>query len=166
MAFQLTKHIYTDTWILNLQGTRRNESLHIPLYHFCLHNHEESKIISSIPIPIQTGNTPDCTGLKIDQRNTFSYFLKNHLSISQKAYAFCTLGYKEVRALYSLFYCGRVTLLESRLASIKAYLEKEMATHSSILAWRISWMEEPGGLQSRGRKESDTTEWLHLTCIS
>ena len=27
-------------------------------------------------------------------------------------------------------------------------LEKEMATHSSILAWRISWIEEPGGLQS------------------
>ena len=29
-------------------------------------------------------------------------------------------------------------------------LEKEMATHSSILAWRIPWMEEPGGLQSLG----------------
>ena len=37
-------------------------------------------------------------------------------------------------------------------------LEKEMATHSSILAWRIPWTEEPGGLQSIGRKESDTTE--------
>ena len=29
-------------------------------------------------------------------------------------------------------------------------LEKEMATHSSILAWRISWMEEPGGVQTIG----------------
>ena len=29
-------------------------------------------------------------------------------------------------------------------------LEKGMATHSSILAWEISWTEEPGGLQSRG----------------
>ena len=29
-------------------------------------------------------------------------------------------------------------------------LEKEMATHSSALAWRIPWMEEPGGLQSMG----------------
>ena len=29
-------------------------------------------------------------------------------------------------------------------------LEKEMATHSSILAWRISWIEEPGGLESMG----------------
>ena len=35
-------------------------------------------------------------------------------------------------------------------------LEKGMATHSSILAWRIPWTEEPGGPQ--GRKESDTTE--------
>ena len=32
----------------------------------------------------------------------------------------------------------------------EASLEKEMATHSSILAWRIPWMEEPGGLQSTG----------------
>ena len=29
-------------------------------------------------------------------------------------------------------------------------LEKEMATHSSIFAWEISWTEEPGGLQSMG----------------
>ena len=32
----------------------------------------------------------------------------------------------------------------------KDLLEKEMATHSSILAWRIPWTEEPGGLQSMG----------------
>ena len=36
-------------------------------------------------------------------------------------------------------------------------LEKEMATHSSILAWKIPWMEEPGRLQSMG-SQSDTTE--------
>ena len=41
-------------------------------------------------------------------------------------------------------------------------LEKEMATHSSTLAWRIPWMEELGGLQSMGHKESDTTERLHF----
>ena len=33
-------------------------------------------------------------------------------------------------------------------------LEKEMATHSSILAWEIPWMEEPGGLQSTGSQNS------------
>ena len=37
-------------------------------------------------------------------------------------------------------------------------LEKEMATHSSVLAWRIPEMEEPDGLPSMGRTESDTTE--------
>ena len=37
-------------------------------------------------------------------------------------------------------------------------LKKELATHCSILAWRIPWTEEPGGLQSMGWQESDTTE--------
>ena len=36
-------------------------------------------------------------------------------------------------------------------------LEKEMAAHSSILAWRIPWTEEPGRLQSMGLQESDMT---------
>ena len=36
-------------------------------------------------------------------------------------------------------------------------LEKGMATHSSILAWRISWTEEPGRLEFMGSQESDTT---------
>ena len=40
------------------------------------------------------------------------------------------------------------------------HLEKEMATYSSILAWRIPWIEEPGGLQSVGSQESDRTERL------
>ena len=35
-------------------------------------------------------------------------------------------------------------------------LEKEMATHSSILAWKIPWTEEPGGLQSMGSQKSQT----------
>ena len=37
-------------------------------------------------------------------------------------------------------------------------MEQEMATHSSILAWRILQTEEPGGLQSMGCKELDMTE--------
>ena len=44
-----------------------------------------------------------------------------------------------------------------------------MAPHSSTFAWRIPWMEEPGGLQCMGSLESDTTERLHfhfsLSCI-
>ena len=38
-------------------------------------------------------------------------------------------------------------------------LEDEMATHSSIFAWRIPWTEEPGRLQSMGSQEWDTTWW-------
>ena len=34
-------------------------------------------------------------------------------------------------------------------------LEEEMAPHSSTLAWKIPWTEEPGGIQSMGHKESD-----------
>ena len=37
-------------------------------------------------------------------------------------------------------------------------LETGMATHCSILAWRILWREEPGSLQSMGRNESDAKE--------
>ena len=36
-------------------------------------------------------------------------------------------------------------------------LEKEMATHSSILAWETVWTEEPGGLEFMGLQELDTT---------
>ena len=37
-------------------------------------------------------------------------------------------------------------------------LEKEMAIHSSILAWRIPWVEESGGLQSMGSQRADANE--------
>ena len=54
------------------------------------------------------------------------------------------------------------TMWETWVLSLgqKDPLEKEMATHSSILAWRIPWTEEPDRLQSMGCKESDTIEWL------
>ena len=39
-------------------------------------------------------------------------------------------------------------------------LEKEMATHPSILAWRIPWTEEPGRVQSMGSQRADTAEQL------
>ena len=53
------------------------------------------------------------------------------------------------------------TMQETQVQSLgqEDPLEKEMATHSCILAWRRQWTEEPGGLcSSRGHKESDTTE--------
>ena len=52
-------------------------------------------------------------------------------------------------------------LKEIRVQSLsqKDPLEKEMATHSSILAWEIPWTEEPGGLQSMGLQKS----WTELS---
>ena len=46
-------------------------------------------------------------------------------------------------------------------------LEKEMATHSSILAWKIPWTEEPGRLQSMGpqRVGQDRATSLHFTSL-
>ena len=46
-------------------------------------------------------------------------------------------------------------------------LEKTMAPHSSTLAWKIPWMEEPGGLQSMGslRVPHDSATSLSLSCI-
>ena len=53
------------------------------------------------------------------------------------------------------------TMLETWVRSLgrEDPLEKEMATHSSTLAWKIPWMEDPGGLQST---ESDMTDQLHF----
>ena len=52
-------------------------------------------------------------------------------------------------------------MLETRVRSLgwEDALEKEMATHSSTLAWKVPWTEEPGGYS---RKESDMTELLYL----
>ena len=51
-------------------------------------------------------------------------------------------------------------MYETRVQSLglEDSLEKEVATYSSIFAWRIPWTEKPGGLQSTGQKESDITE--------
>ena len=58
--------------------------------------------------------------------------------------------------------------LETQVQSVgqKNPLEEELATHSRILAWEIPWTEEPGGLQSMGHTESDTTEWLNTTLMN
>ena len=44
-------------------------------------------------------------------------------------------------------------------------LEKEMATHFNILAWRIPWTEEPGGFRAHGIAKSQTSDLAHI-CIT
>ena len=67
---------------------------------------------------------------------------------------------------------GRLTLSHSLLALILngicvcmlSHVEKAMATHSSILAWKIPWTEKPGGLHSPwGHKKLDVTEQVTLS---
>ena len=57
------------------------------------------------------------------------------------------------------------TMQETRVRALgwEDPLEKEMATHSSTLAWKIPWTEKLVGYSLWGRKESDTTEQLHFT---
>ena len=45
------------------------------------------------------------------------------------------------------------TMWETQVQSLGDLLEEEMASHSSILAWKIPWTEEPGRLQSMGSKK-------------
>ena len=59
------------------------------------------------------------------------------------------------------------TMRETRVQSLgwEDPLEKEMATHSSILAWKIPWMEEPGRLQSMGSQKSQTQLSDFTMCV-
>ena len=87
---------------------------------------------------------------------------------------------KEDHTFSSSFYVRWASLVAQRLKRLPSMqetwgwslgqenpLEKEMATHSSILAWRIPWMEEPGGLQSTGsqRVRHDWTTSLHFSAM-
>ena len=61
-------------------------------------------------------------------------------------------------------------MLETNIPSLgwEDPLKEEMATHSSVLAWEVSWTEEPGRIQSMGSQELDTTQQLnhhHLAFI-
>ena len=59
----------------------------------------------------------------------------------------------------SAFYAGDLGLILGQ----EDPLEKGMETHSSILSWRISWTEDPGGLQSMGSQELDMTDCQTLS---
>ena len=73
--------------------------------------------------------------------------------------------------LFFLFYppCETLNPVHGIIPSSVISLEKAMAPHSSTLAWKISWTEEPGGLQSMGslrvRHDWATSLSLFLSCI-
>ena len=77
-------------------------------------------------------------------QSTFELFLSQY---------YLLLSFNIVRASLVAQRIKRLPAMpETRVRSLgwEDPLEKEMATHSSILAWRIPWTEEPGGLQSTG----------------
>ena len=59
------------------------------------------------------------------------------------------------------------TMRETQVWSLgwEDHLEKEMVIHSSTIAWKIPWTEEPVGYSPWGRRESDATEPLHFTVM-
>ena len=89
--------------------------------------------------------------------------LGGSLGAASKVCNILFLVLKDVQIIWALLVHFRASLVAQRLKPLPSMretwvrslgwqdpLEKEMATHSSILAWRIPWMEEPGGLQSTG----------------
>ena len=53
--------------------------------------------------------------------------------------------------------------MQRKMMNMIHFLEKEMATHSSILAWKFSWMEEPGRLQSMASQSQTRMSYLTFT---
>ena len=107
------------------------------------------------------GNLENVTQLA---RNKVGFKLN---SLSKPGLLFSIYLYKTIYSIYSLvaqLVKKLPAILETQVQSQgwEDTLEKGMATHSSILAWRIPWTEEPGGLQSMGSQESDTTEHAHI----
>ena len=67
-----------------------------------------------------------------------------HICLRSPFYTFSILKIKRDKSLYNIVH------LCSSYFPVRNYLEKAMAPHSSTLAWKIPWMEEPSGLQSMG----------------
>ena len=101
--------------------------------------------------------------------NSTCCFLCKDLSFNIVCSLFGCLIKKKKKSIFSsIFQCfwnSKVGSSYSKLGS--SYTEKAMAPHSSTLAWKIPWMEEPGGLQSMGSLgvRHDWVTSLSLSCI-
>ena len=96
--------------------------------------------------------------------NTFHFFFKSTLRTREKFLAKeSKWSYHQPTEPTFLLFCSPYL---SFLEEIYILMEKGMATHSSILAWRIPSMEKPGGRRPGSHKESDTTEQLTHILLS
>ena len=86
--------------------------------------------------------------------------MKIHQGTGKKLTQYHKLYKKKVASIIIKFLKNKTlpfSMFPKFLIIVYIKLEKEMATHSSILAWRIPWTEEPGMIQSMGSQESDKT---------
>ena len=87
--------------------------------------------------------------------------VKSCQNVFQSGWSFCIVTYNEWISLVTRWY--RIHLpMQEIWAGSRSWgdpLEKETATHSSILAWEIPWTEEPGRLQSMGSRRIGHNDW-------
>ena len=103
----------------------------------------------------------------LGQKNAYAQF---------QFFVFCFFFFPEIMVIIAIsqHYDDHTSLIAQSVKNLPAMqetqvrllysedtLEKEMATHSSILAWKIPWTKEPGWLQSTGSQEPDTTQQLN-----
>ena len=123
----------------------------------CTHSHDS---LSAFP----TGPTGFYSGNCALEKGSFQHFL-NSVKHSVQVHTDAQGPEMSQRwgleaSLVALLVKNPLAMQETRVRSLglEDLLEKEMETHSSILAWKIPWMEEPLGYSPWGRKELDTTE--------
>ena len=139
----------TDSTLLN------NMPCHLPSNHCLVVTQDFHNVASHCIFTILTG-FQDCVCTGFSSWNVFLIHSPLPSPIKRKSLSFWA-QFKN----YLLLRCFQISLVDK--------VEKAMAPHSSTLAWKIPWTEEPGRLQSMGLLESDTTERLHfhfsLSCI-
>ena len=118
-----------------------------------------------------TMDVPSLSGMLIKCHELSKW--NNSFSLGMDANNFAEMDYNllmifaiaQMASLVAQLVKSPTTMRETWVRSLgqKYPLEKEMATHSSIPAWRIPWRKDPGGLQCMGVTESDTTKWPAFT---
>ena len=96
---------------------------------------------------------------RFQKHNTIFIFLALENIFFIKIYYYFNMHWVPMASLIVQSVKNLPAVLETWVRSLgrEDPLEKEMVTHSRILAWRISWIEEPGRLQSMGSQDSDRT---------
>ena len=99
-----------------------------------------------------------CRHFNILLHNTFSHF---------EWFLFLVFVGKNIEKGVFQFLCIFFLIIQLKIKYVydRNSLEEGMTAHSSILAWRIPWTEEPEGLQSWGRRESNMIEVTQHSCI-